>query len=635
MMRKFTRFCLMAGSLLATAIMGSSASRAQLFEYTYGGPSCAEAGRGGAKQVSTGGYIAAGETYSTSTNCVTSDIYLVRTNNDGSLAWSMTYNIGKNDSATDVEEVLHDPSGNSGYVITGVTDNSSPLHSPCAPSRDVFILRVDKCGAVIWVQTYGRSTLDEIGYDIVEATTGTPTLGTNIGDFVVAGSATNTTGRRDGYVLRVKPTGGLIWDQTYDSPNHGDDYWYALDEASLNVPAGRTADIIMAGGTNGYSTTTYDAWMARVDGTSGRFTAAGHTAVAHTLARDEDLRSVQQIRTGTRAGEIVAVGRTGSTSLNMEVLVLETKADVCSPIVYRTLGDNSSLPDEGYCVREIPAVAGPVPVPSHIIITGYVTPPVTAGFGGKDAFAQEYVTGTLTPVAPVTTIYGGGKDDWGWSISPVTAVAGCTTAGFIMAGFTKTPFNPATPNDPQQLYLVKSDVNRKTGCERTYAAVDRQIDMSPKCALPFTNPIGLSCQPPITRLCETWQFRVCFNATGTTFCPAPACPACIAPAEPAPAKLSSASTGSVVEVMEGGMASYPNPIKRGGILSLQYNLREGSQVNVSISDLVGREVYNSTAAYNAGTSTLPVNTTGWSAGAYVIKITAGGSSRTTRIIVTE
>ena len=97
-----------AGALLFG--LSASDAQAQKFEYTYGGPLCSEAGRGGVQQVSQGGYITAGESFSPE-DCATSDIYIVRTNNDGSLAWSQTYDIGGNDSAADVQEVVYDPEG--------------------------------------------------------------------------------------------------------------------------------------------------------------------------------------------------------------------------------------------------------------------------------------------------------------------------------------------------------------------------------------------------------------------------------------------------------------------------------------------------------------------------------------------
>src|SRR5690606_11708207 len=110
----------------------------------------------------------------------------------------------------------------------------------------------------------------------------------------------------------------------------------------------------------------------------------------------------------------------------------------------------------------------PIPlVPSSIIVTGYVTPPAGFGFGGNDVFLQEFTTGTLNPVVPTTTIYGGAGNDWGWSVNYVTATTGCTTTGFIISGFRQSS---TAADDPGQLYLIKTDRSKSTTCQRGWIA---------------------------------------------------------------------------------------------------------------------------------------------------------------------
>ena len=87
--------------LFLLCICGVAAS-GQTFQSVFGS-SWEEAGRGGVKPIRDGGYIAVGHSNSP-TQGGTSDIYLVRTNGDGSLAWSITYDIGGKDSATGIGE---------------------------------------------------------------------------------------------------------------------------------------------------------------------------------------------------------------------------------------------------------------------------------------------------------------------------------------------------------------------------------------------------------------------------------------------------------------------------------------------------------------------------------------------------
>ena len=155
MNRSFARIARGASALIAVAALfcGLSTARlhAQMFQAVYGGGVApGEAGRGGVKAVSSGGFIDAGESFSASNP--NSDIYVVRTDNAATLAWSYTYSIGANDSATDIIECT-----NGDFVIVGVTDN---IGSGCAPSRDIFLLRIDNCGRVLWVNTYGTPDVE-------------------------------------------------------------------------------------------------------------------------------------------------------------------------------------------------------------------------------------------------------------------------------------------------------------------------------------------------------------------------------------------------------------------------------------------------------------------------------------------
>ena len=144
-------FCLrgvvLVCGVMALAMLMALPARAQRFQYFYGGPNCVEAGRGGVTPSVNGGYIAVGESFSPG-NCGPSDIYVVRTDNLGAHKWEYTYDIGGADSATSVIECA-----NGDIVVVGVSATAFP--SPCGPTRDAFLMRLDPCGGVIWLNTYG------------------------------------------------------------------------------------------------------------------------------------------------------------------------------------------------------------------------------------------------------------------------------------------------------------------------------------------------------------------------------------------------------------------------------------------------------------------------------------------------
>lgn len=453
-----SNMALVAGTTALLAGVGSSDALAQKFEHAYGGPLEREAGRGGVQPVSDdlrGGYISAGESFTPGFG-TSSDVYVVRTNNDGSRAWAQTYDLGGNDSATDIQEVLLDPSGRRGFIVTGVSDR--PNKERCWGGRDLFLMRLDECGNVIWTRIYGRPDFDEIGWDVVEAEIGGNN--TRPGDFIVSGITTFPGNCRDrnGLILRTDYDGNMIWNHFYDGPNNRDDYFYAVEECI----ADGSGDVVAAGGTNSYSSGTYDAWIVRVSGDDGGFRGAPHNAVAYGDKGFEELRSIQELRNSSSAGDLIAVGSTSSGFGSSDVYLLQTGGDPCKFVNDRTLGDADVRPDEGYCVREVRFTDGAMRN-GDLVITGYLTTTANNPNGSKDVFVQTYEAGTLNSFTPVTAVYGGDRTDWGWSIAPVQSNE-CRTAGFVVAGLTNsTQF--LNPFDIEQLYLFKTSDRRLDRCD--------------------------------------------------------------------------------------------------------------------------------------------------------------------------
>lgn len=513
---------LLAGTTALLAGMGTSDAFAQKFEHAYGGPQESEAGRGGVQPVSDnigGGYIAVGESFTPNLGTA-SDVYVVRTNNDGTRAWAQTYDVGGNDSATDIQEVLLDPSGTSGFIVTGVTDR--PYKKDCWAGRDLFLMRLDKCGNVMWTHIFGRPGFDEIGWDVVEAQRGDG-FSTRPGDFIVSGSTTFPGKCRDrnGLILRTDPGGNMIWNHFYDGPNGRDDYFYAVDECV----ADGTGDVVAAGGSNSYSSGTYDAWIVRVDGNSGKFNGSPHNAVAYGEQGFEEFRSIQELRNSNYATNLIAVGTASSNFNGSEVYLLQTDRDPCNVVNDHTIGDANNLSDEGYCVREIRFDDGALRN-GELVITGYLTTTANNSNGSKDVFVQTYLPGSLTPLNPVTVVYGGDRTDWGWSVSPVESNK-CRTAGFVVAGFTNsTQF--LDPFDIQQLYLLKTSDRRWDRCPENCSA--QRVNVNPKypgykrdCKIGPHEPFMEQCKTEVNPQCLKGWKELCIVMDCLGFCQVDGC----------------------------------------------------------------------------------------------------------------
>lgn len=614
--RLLFRPLLCLGMLLAI----STGASAQRWEDIYGGPNCVETGHNGVRRATEGGYIAVGETFSSTATCTStnSDIYVVRTNNHGALAWSKSYNIGRIDKGTDIEEVLTASGAPDGFVITGYTNHGNSGDN-CPQSFDILILRIDRCGNVQWVRTYGGTT-NEYGWDILRATRGNGTT-TNPGDYIVAGW-TGDAPNRNGHIIRVTSAGNIIWGAVYlGSTGTTDDYFYAIDELTANTAF--AGQVVAAGGTT--RNATLDCWLNRIDAT-----ATGAPLANATFGRtvsNEDLRSVQELASGSRARDIVATGQTALTGTGSQpdVYILETDPAFVW-VADRIVGTNA-VPDAGFYIREVP-VSGSATA-STVVVTGYLTPPAAITFGAQDAFLQRYQTGPNS-LAPVTAafIYGSTNFDQGWSVEPVFASGTCITNGFIVAGVTQNP--AAAPNDPSQLYLFKTNATLGTGCQRSFSPANSQPIFPRILFTPPTTVLQVICTPPIASVDRTWRQEVCpLNADGTVVCAIPDCPPPATKQNLMPGLSdNSGSSGSAVN-------SYPNPVERGQIVTLECMLQRDDKVAIMVSDMAGIIVHGDIRDVAAGTSQLSLNTEGWSAGAYMIQVRIGRDTHTRRIIVTD
>ncbi len=114
------------------------------------------------KQLDDGGYIVVGY----SSNSITSDIFVVRVDEEGNEIWTNTYGGSASDFASDVE-ITED----GGFIISGYTTSYEQGW------YDALIIRVDSDGSVLWTRTYCTG-LATAAYSLTQ---------TNDGYFALAG----------------------------------------------------------------------------------------------------------------------------------------------------------------------------------------------------------------------------------------------------------------------------------------------------------------------------------------------------------------------------------------------------------------------------------------------------------------
>ncbi|MBF0303632.1 MAG: hypothetical protein HQK73_11375, partial [Desulfamplus sp.] len=96
---------------------------------------------------SDGGFIVIGYTYSIGAG--ESDVYLIKTDGNGNEIWSKTFGGEKNDYGNSVY-----PTSEGGFIVTGYTSSIG------AGGSDVYLIKTDNNGNEIWSKTLGGKSSD-------------------------------------------------------------------------------------------------------------------------------------------------------------------------------------------------------------------------------------------------------------------------------------------------------------------------------------------------------------------------------------------------------------------------------------------------------------------------------------------
>jgi hypothetical protein len=152
-----------------------------------------------AQQTIDGGFIVTGQTSSFSSN-MEYDLYLLKTNSNGALLWQKTFGGVNFDSGASLKQT-----SDGGFIILGTTLVNSI-------SYDIFILKTDSNGIEQWTQSIANSLLSERAYSIQI---------TSDGGFIIVGSKWNpgSLGSSDVYVIKTNEQGVVLWEQTYGGNN--------------------------------------------------------------------------------------------------------------------------------------------------------------------------------------------------------------------------------------------------------------------------------------------------------------------------------------------------------------------------------------------------------------------------------
>lgn len=163
----------------------------RIWEKTFGGSSL-DTGEA-VLQTKDKGYIVVGNTESKGAGL--SDIWVLKLDKDGNLLWDKTFGGEKPDRAKSIQ-ITED----SGYIIAGTTESKG------AGASDIWVLKLDKHGTLLWDKTYGGE----------QSETANSILQTKDKGYIIAGrTSSKGAGKSDIWVMKLNKDGGLEWDKTF------------------------------------------------------------------------------------------------------------------------------------------------------------------------------------------------------------------------------------------------------------------------------------------------------------------------------------------------------------------------------------------------------------------------------------
>ena len=217
-----------------------------------------------------GGFICGGYSYSaasgnkTSSHFGDSDFWIVRLDSSGNRIWDHSYGGTGPDTCYNIVRL-----GNDGFVVAGSSgsDTNGNKASPSFGGLDLWVVRLDAIGNVLWQQTYGGSDdegSDDSGVRLAAAHNGGFIVGANSFSGVSGNKTKAGFGFDDFWVIRLDDNGLPLWQAV--AGGTGNDYLTGL-------LATTDAGFLLVGGSNSETNSTktsprqgsFDFWVVALD----------------------------------------------------------------------------------------------------------------------------------------------------------------------------------------------------------------------------------------------------------------------------------------------------------------------------------------------------------------------------------
>ncbi len=185
------------------------------------------------KQTLDNGYIITGSTSSMGVG--NTDMYLLKLDSMGQIKFQSTFGNANNDIGKSVIQLI-----DSSYVIVGYTNSIG------FGGYDIFLVKADKYGALVWQKTIGGTDWD-FANSLQQ---------TSDGGFIIAGSTYSYGyGNADGYVVKTDANGNVMWSKTYGGAN---------DDEFKSIIQTMDGGYALCGYTKSYGDINGDAWVFKL-----------------------------------------------------------------------------------------------------------------------------------------------------------------------------------------------------------------------------------------------------------------------------------------------------------------------------------------------------------------------------------
>jgi arginine repressor len=248
-------------------------------------------------QSSDGGYVVAGRTLSFGAGL--DDMYVVKLDSSGNVVWTKTIGGRSWDVANSIIQ-----SSDGGYVVAGRTESFG------AGLDDMYVVKLDSSGNVVWTKTIGGSS-DDKAWSIIQSSDG---------GYVVVGSTRSFgAGDVDIFIVKLDGSGNVVWAKTIGGSN---------EDVVRSIIRSSDGGYVVAGYTKSFGAGGSDIYVVKLD-------SAGNVVWTKAIG-GSDKDEAGSIIQSSDGGYIVA-GHTRSFGLGGDIFVM--KLDSSGNVVWaKTIG---------------------------------------------------------------------------------------------------------------------------------------------------------------------------------------------------------------------------------------------------------------------------------------------------------